>query len=92
MGLQVYLLLLLPWLAGKSPLSLCSREQPLPQGGLVGRGSSGSLVAPSEQGLEGGNIPLWSAIWRPQSPAVPSLPASSLLGLGHGHLVEGEGP
>lgn len=57
MGLQVYLLLLLPLLAGKSPLSLCSREQPLPQGDLVGVGSCGSSVAPSELGLEGENIP-----------------------------------
>lgn len=54
MELRVYLLLLFPWLAGKSPLSLFPGGQPLAQGALVGQGSCGSSVA-GGAGTQGGH-------------------------------------
>lgn len=52
MGLQFYLLLLLPWMAGKRLLSLCPVGEPVSQGGLVGRDSYGGT---NEAGIQEGH-------------------------------------
>lgn len=98
MELRVYLLLLFPWLAGKSPLSLCPGGQRLGRGALVGQGSRGSSVVLVEWGLkggtEGGNSPVRSVAWRPRMLVVPGLscaPLHASMGLGHRQRMEREG-